>query len=119
MLKDAIKIVNVCFQCKSNNVGRIYFHRAQSTRVSSIFERIAIDLVLRLPVVDYFFSILVITKMIVDTMLSNIGFEHRVTSAYHPNTNGQNERFNATLISRLRKNCENILQIGFNGCHLF
>ncbi len=25
MLKDAIKIVNECFQCKSNNVGRLFF----------------------------------------------------------------------------------------------
>ena len=152
MLKDAIKIVNECFQCKANNVGRIFFHRAQSTRVSSLFERIAIDLVLGLPVVDSFLGILVITEMlsrypyavaiksktaveisghlfiyislfgppqsmgsdngsefvneIVDTMLSNIGIEHRVTSAYHPNTNGQCERFNATLISSLRKHCE-------------
>ena len=39
-------------------------------------------------------------------MLSNIGIEQRLTFAYHPNTNGQCERFNATLISSLRKHCE-------------
>ncbi len=152
MLKDAIKIVNECLQCKSNNTGRIFFHRAQRTRVSSLFERKPIDLVLGLPDVDGFLGILFITEMlsrypyavaiksktavensshlfiyisifgpphsigsdngtefvneIVNTMLSNIGIEHRVSSAYRPNTHGQCERFNATLISSLRKHCE-------------
>jgi transposase InsO family protein len=39
-------------------------------------------------------------------LLNKVGIEHRVTSAYHPNTNGQTERFNLTLISALRKHCE-------------
>jgi RNase H-like domain found in reverse transcriptase/Reverse transcriptase (RNA-dependent DNA polymerase)/Integrase zinc binding domain/Ty3 transposon capsid-like protein/gag-polyprotein putative aspartyl protease/Zinc knuckle len=43
---------------------------------------------------------------IVNTMLKNIGTEHRVTSAYHPNTNGLTERFNKTLVDALRKHCE-------------
>lgn len=40
---------------------------------------------------------------IVDSMLRMVGVEHRVTSAYHPRTNGQTERLNATIVSSLRK----------------
>ena len=43
---------------------------------------------------------------VVDKLLVKIGTEHRVTSAYHPNTNGQTERMNQTLILSLRKHCE-------------
>ncbi len=43
---------------------------------------------------------------IMDNLLTKIGTEHRVTSAYHPNTNGQTERLNLTLIISLRKHCE-------------
>ena len=43
---------------------------------------------------------------IVDTMLKNIGIEHRVTSAYNPRTNGLTERMNQSLISALRKHVE-------------
>ena len=39
----------------------------------------------------------------VDSMLRMVGSEHRVTSAYHPRTNGQTERMNATLVGALRK----------------
>ena len=42
----------------------------------------------------------------VDKLLSKTGTEHRVTSAYHPNTNGLTERYNQTLINSLRKHCE-------------
>ena len=34
------------------------------------------------------------------------GINHRVTSPYHPNTNGLVERFNQTLIRALKKHCE-------------
>lgn len=40
---------------------------------------------------------------VVDSMLRMVGVEHRVTSAYHPRTNGQTERLNATIVSSLRK----------------
>lgn len=40
---------------------------------------------------------------VVDSMLRMVGTEHRVTSAYHPRTNGQTERMNATLVGALRK----------------
>ena len=43
---------------------------------------------------------------IIKCLLNKFCTEHRVTSAYHPNTNGQTERFNLTLISALRKHCE-------------
>jgi transposase InsO family protein len=43
---------------------------------------------------------------IIRCLLLKVGTEHRVTSAYNPNTNGQTERFNPTLISSLRKHCE-------------
>ena len=43
---------------------------------------------------------------VMKSLLCKVGTEHRVTSAYHPNTNGQTERFNQTLISSLRKHCE-------------
>ena len=42
----------------------------------------------------------------VDTMLTLIGTDHRVTSAYHPRTNGLTERFNKTLVSTLKKHTE-------------
>lgn len=41
------------------------------------------------------------------THLINLtGVEHRVTSTYHPQTNGLTERFNQTLVSALRKHTE-------------
>ena len=43
---------------------------------------------------------------VVDKLLQQVGTEHRVTSAYHPNTNGQCERLNQTLLASLRKHCE-------------
>ena len=43
---------------------------------------------------------------VIDNLLTKTGTEHRVTSAYHPNTNLQTERFNLTLIISLRKHCE-------------
>ena len=38
-----------------------------------------------------------------DGMLRMIGVEHRVTSAYHPRTNGQTERMNGVIVGALRK----------------
>ena len=43
---------------------------------------------------------------IVDTMLKNLGVEHRVTSSYNPRANGLTERANQSLISALRKHVE-------------
>ena len=43
---------------------------------------------------------------LVDNLTKLHGIEHRVTSAYHPRTNGQTERFNKTLIISLRKHAE-------------
>ena len=40
-------------------------------------------------------------------LCSLTGIEHRITSAFHPRTNGLTERFNQTLINALRKHCEN------------
>ena len=42
---------------------------------------------------------------IVDSLLRVVGTEHKVTSAYHPRTNGQVERFNQTFVDMLRKMC--------------
>ena len=42
----------------------------------------------------------------VRNLCSLTGIEHRVTSAYHPRTNGLTERFNQTLVNALRKHCE-------------
>ena len=39
-------------------------------------------------------------------LLSNVGVEHKVTSAYSPRTNGQCEKFNSTLMQALRKHAE-------------
>ena len=36
-----------------------------------------------------------------------IGIEHKITSSYHPRTNGLVERFNQTLIQSLKKHCDN------------
>jgi hypothetical protein len=43
---------------------------------------------------------------IIDTMLKNLGVEHRVTSSYNPRANGLTERANQSLISALRKHVE-------------
>ena len=43
---------------------------------------------------------------VVDSMLKNIGIEHRVTSAYNPRANGLTERTNQTIINALRKHVE-------------
>ena len=42
---------------------------------------------------------------IVDSLLRVVGTENKVTSAYHPRTNGQVERFNQTFVDMLRKMC--------------
>ena len=42
-----------------------------------------------------------------DGLLKRAGIEHRITSAYHPRTNGKAERFNQTFVSSLRKHAEN------------
>ena len=43
---------------------------------------------------------------IVDNIIKRVGAEHVVTSAYHPRTNGQVERFNYEIVSCLRRHCE-------------
>ena len=43
---------------------------------------------------------------IIDEFLKLIGTERRVTSAYHPEANGKNERLNQTLCRALRKHVE-------------
>lgn len=43
---------------------------------------------------------------IVNFLIKNLGVEHRVTSAYHPRTNGLVEKFNHTLLSSLKRHCE-------------
>jgi hypothetical protein len=40
---------------------------------------------------------------LVDEFLASIYKEHRTSSAYHPRTNGQEERFNQTLKTAFRK----------------
>ena len=43
---------------------------------------------------------------IVNSLITAVGTEHRITSAYHPRTNGQTERFNFVFIEALRKYTE-------------
>lgn len=43
---------------------------------------------------------------VVESMLKMTGIEHRVTSAYHPRTNGLTEKFNHTLVKVLSKHAE-------------
>ncbi|CAF1031511.1 unnamed protein product [Brachionus calyciflorus] len=43
---------------------------------------------------------------VVDNLIQRVGAEHFVTSAYHPRTNGQVERFNGELVKCLRRHCE-------------
>ena len=48
-------------------------------------------------------------NQIVDALEELTGFKHRMTSAYHPQPNGLDERFNQILISQLQKlvnNCQ-------------
>ena len=40
---------------------------------------------------------------IVKRMLDSVGIEHRITSAYHPRTNGQAERVNQVFVESLKK----------------
>lgn len=44
---------------------------------------------------------------ILQELVKLTGIEHRITSAYHPRTNGMTERFNQTLINSLKKHTEN------------
>ena len=44
---------------------------------------------------------------VVDSMLNNLGVEHRVTSSYNPRANGLTERVNQTIVQALRKHVEN------------
>ena len=44
---------------------------------------------------------------IVDALLKLCGTERKITSAYHPRTNGASERANQTIINCLRKHAEN------------
>ena len=41
-----------------------------------------------------------------ENMVKVVGIEHRITSAYHPRTNGLTERFNQTLVASLMKHAE-------------
>ncbi len=43
---------------------------------------------------------------IMKNLTKNIGVEHRITSPYHPHTNGLMERFNQTLVQSLKKHTE-------------
>ncbi|CAF1107876.1 unnamed protein product, partial [Brachionus calyciflorus] len=43
---------------------------------------------------------------IIAQLKNNMGFEHTITSAYNPRTNGLTERLNQTLVESLRKHCE-------------
>jgi hypothetical protein len=43
---------------------------------------------------------------LISFLTKGLGIEHRVTSAYHPRTNGLVERFNHTLINSLKRHCE-------------
>lgn len=42
-------------------------------------------------------------NQLVDSLIKGAGSEHRVTSAYHPRTNGMTERMNATIANAIRK----------------
>ena len=46
-------------------------------------------------------------NQILEKLKNNVGFEHIVTSAYNPRTNGMTERLNQTIIESLRKHSEN------------
>jgi len=48
---------------------------------------------------------------VVDGMCDNLGIPHKITSAYHPRTNGKVERLNQTLIASLRRMVENNLSL--------
>jgi len=43
---------------------------------------------------------------LLDTMLSNIGVEHKSTTSFNPRSNGLTERLNLSLITALRKHAE-------------
>ncbi len=43
---------------------------------------------------------------IMDELIKLVGVKHRVTSSYHPRTNGLTEKFNQTLINALKKHTE-------------
>ena len=45
-------------------------------------------------------------NQVVDELLKTSGVEHKVTSAYHPQTNGLTERFNQTLVQSIKKHTE-------------
>ena len=38
-----------------------------------------------------------------EAFCSMLGLKHYLTTAYHPQTNGQTERFNKTIAARLRQ----------------
>ena len=53
---------------------------------------------------------------VIDNLLTKTGTEHRVTSEYHPNTNGQTEHFNLTLINHYVNIAKHTQMIGMHGC---
>ena len=50
---------------------------------------------------------------IMSKLVKLAGIEHRITSAYHPRTNGQTERFNRTMVEMLSKYTRNTLEINY------
>ncbi len=47
-----------------------------------------------------------VSNELLDTMLSNIGVEHKSTTSFNPRSNGLTERLNLSLITALRKHAE-------------
>ena len=45
-------------------------------------------------------------NQLVNKLITAVGAEHKITSAYNPRTNGMTERFNQTVIESLRKHTE-------------
>lgn len=150
MKENVEKIVRSCVECCRHHSVPIVEHEAKVLEISSLSQRVGIDLTLGFPKTNEgFIGLLVITEYlskyvmaypikskmaseiaeklfdyislfgppkeilsdqgtefnneIVHSLLKASGVEHRVTSAYHPRTNGMTERMNGVIVESIKK----------------
>lgn len=158
MREQVERIVKSCVECYRHHKVPVIEHEAKALEISSIFDRVGIDLTLGFPETkEGFIGLLVMTEyltkfvvaypiksktaseiaerlfdyisffgppkeilsdqgtefnnQVVNALLKISGVEHRVTSPYHPRTNGLTERVNGIIVESIKKHAStNILE---------